>query len=268
MDNNIEYDKSFDYFDQTESEREELASKLSDEIIVANIREQLASPMLNSTLNNNVLKYFNERYDYITRMYCDDLKLIQICKTIRKNIYVEIFNEITRRFSIGTNLDDYSDNEDFYFYVNEMYIFFVINYKTNLINFFKSYIYNNKKEIIKQFKNNSEKKDLLFKSLKKTFGDSDDIHLIYNLEEIIRSYIELNTSDFEIIFDTIIEQDPYELNLHTINSLILENKFDTYLNGNLFVSEFFKPFNNNELKYELIASIRNELFILIREGDE
>ena len=253
MDNNI-----YDNFIISDCERDEISSKLSDEIIITNIRDQLDSPILLNSIDNNILKYFDERYDYIIKTYADDKTLIDNCKEIRKGIYTEICNKIIERYSITTSLLDNTDNEDFYFYVRELYRFFIINYKDNLVNFFKSYIISNRKELIKNYKTSSDKKDLTFKSLKLLFKNNDNIFIVYSYENIIQDFIEVN-EDFEIVFKTLIETDPYELTFHSIEELIIDNKFDTYINGPKFLKEFFKPILNINTKEEILSPIRTDL---------
>lgn len=251
-------ENNFDTFVISDCERDEISSKLSDEIIISNIRDQLNSPILLNSADNNILKYFDERYDYIVKAYSSDKTLIDNCKEIRKNIYTEICNKIIERFNITTSLLDFTDSDDFYFYVRELYRFFIINYKINLISFFKNYIISNKKELIKNYKGESDKKDLSFKSLKNLFKSNDNIFVVYNYENIINDFINMN-EDYEIIFKSLIETDPFELTLHSIDELIMENKFDTYINGPKFLKEFFKPILDINTKEDILSPIRADL---------
>lgn len=260
----IERDIDYDMFQQTETERHEITSKLSDDIILVNIREQLTQPLIDAIIPNNVLEIFNGRYTFIKSYYEDDQPLIDRCKNIRKNIYTDICIRICDRFGIATSLLDNTDTEDFYVYVNAMYNFFIINHKKNLINFFIDYIKTNKKDLIKNFKNNSEKKDLMFKSLKKSLGDSDNIHIIYNIENIIDSYINMNDSEFDIILETIINTDEFEITNNTIKELFAESRFNTFLSVK-FIEEFFRPLQLEDYRYEIITNIRNEIVTLFKE---
>jgi len=255
-------DNEFNLFQPTETEREELLSKLSDDVLMTNIDEQLNGILISSVSHNNMLSIFDERFQYITQFYPEDENMIERCKEIKKNIYKKIYDSITTRFSITSDLDDKLDSDDFYFYTKELYNFFILKYKTNITNFFVSYLYGHKKELIREFENDEEKKDLMYRSLKKSLNNNDDVLLLYNMENIIEDFSN-NEDEPEFVIEEIISTDEYEATNFAMKELLVENKFNTFLEKT-FIEEFFKPLFNDELKYDMYSSIRNDLVTLLK----
>jgi len=257
-----EIDTEFNLFQPTETDREDLLSKLSDDVLMANIDEQLNGVMINSVSHNNMLSIFEERLQFISQFYPEDENMLERCKNIKKNIYKKIYESITTRFSITSELGEDLDRDSFYFYTRELYNFFILKYKTNLINFFVSYLYSNKKELIKEFDNDEEKKDLMYRSLKKTLSNNDDVLLLYYMETIIENFTQ-NHDEPEFIIEEIISTEEYEATNFSMKELLLENKFNTSLEK-MFIEEFFKPLLDEELKYDMYSNIRNDLVTLLK----
>jgi len=255
-------DTEFSLFQPTETDREDLLSKLSDDVLMANIDEQLTGVMINSISHNDMLSIFEERFQYISQFYPEDENMIERCKEIRKNIYKKIYESITSRFSITSELADNSDSDDFYFYTREFYNFFILKYKANLISFFVSYLYNHKKELIKEFESDEEKKDLMYRSLKKSLTNNDDILLLYHMETIIENFSQ-NEDEPEFVIEEIVSTEEYEATNFAIKEILLQNKFNTFLEK-MFIEEFFKPLLDDELKYDMYSSIRNDLVTLLK----
>jgi uncharacterized protein YbcC (UPF0753/DUF2309 family) len=141
----------------------------------------------------------------------------------------------------------------------------VLKYKTNLTHFFVSYIYSNKKELIKEYNNEEEKKDLMFRSLKKVLSNSENITLLYYIEDIIRNFAQYNDEP-EIIIEEIISTDEYEATNFAMKELLVENRFNTFLDKS-FVGEFLKPVEDEEFQYDLYSTIRNDLIVLLKHEE-
>jgi len=255
-------DSEFSLFQPTETDREDLLSKLSDDVLMTNIDEQLNGLMINSVSHNNMLSIFEERFQFITQFYPEDENMIERCKEIKKNIYKKIYDNITSRFSITSELGENFGSDDFYFYTRELYNFFILKYKTNLISFFVSYLYGHKKELIKEFENDEEKKDLMYRNLKKNLNNTDDVLLVYHMESIIENFSQ-NEDEPEFIIEEIISTDEYEATNFAMKELLVDNKFNTFLEKT-FIEEFFKPLLDEELQYEMYSSIRNDLVTLLK----
>jgi len=255
-------DTEFNLFQPTETDREELLSKLSDDILMANIQEQLDGSTINSVSYNDMLSIFDERFQFISQFYPEDENMLNRCKEIKKNIYKEIYNSIVTKFSITSELSDNYENDEFYFYTKELYNFFILKYKANLISFFVSYLYNNKKEVIREYETEEEKKDLMYRSLKKSLTNNDDILLLYHMETIIDNFVQ-NEDEPETVIEEIISTDEYEATNFAMKELLVENKFNTFIEK-MFIEEFFKPLFNDELKYDMYSNIRNDLVTLLK----
>lgn len=258
-------DNDFNLFQPTETDRADLLAKLSDDIIVSNIEGQLKSNMLNSAAYNDMLAIFEERFQFISQFYPEDEVILERCKEIKKSIYKKIYDAITERFSITSELDNNQESDDFFFYTRELYNFLILKYKSNLVSFFVSYLYKNKKELVKNYVNVEEKKDLMFKSLKKSLSNNESILLLYYIEEIISNFTQYS-DDPESIVEEVISTDEYEATNYAMKELLVENKFDTYLEK-MFIGEFFKPINDEEYQYDLYSTIRNDLITLLKHDE-
>ena len=260
-----EINENFNLFQPTETDRADLLAKLSDDILIANIEEQLKSTMINSATYNDMLAVFENRFQFITKFYPEDEIIIERCKDIKKSIYKKIYEEITERFSISSELDNNMDSDDFYFYTRELYNFLILKYKNNLIDFFVSYLYKNKKKLVKEYINEEEKKDLMFKSLKKTLDDNENILLLYYVEDIINNFAQY-TDEPEDIIEEIISTDLYEATNFAMKELLIENRFNTFIEKT-FTEEFLKPICDEEFQYDLYSTIRNNLMTLLKHEE-
>jgi len=257
-----EVNTDFSLFQPTETDREELLSKLSDDVLMSNIEEQLDSSLINSASYNDMLSVFEDRFQFISQFYPNDENMIERCKEIKKNIYKEIYESITTRFSITSEIGENLDSDDFFFYTRELYNFFILKYKSNLTSFFVSYLYGHKKELIKEYDTEEEKKDLVYRSLKKSLSNNDDIALLYNMETIIENYSQ-NEDEPEFIIEEVISTDEYEATNFAMKELLIDNKFNTFVEKT-FIEEFFKPLFDEELKYDMYSNIRNDLIVLLK----
>jgi hypothetical protein len=256
-------DEGLEFDVLTEYEKNELSAKLSDEVIITSIMDQINKPILTEVVPNNVLNIFNERYTFITRFYPNNEDLISKCKFARTNLYKKVLKAILTKFDITSELesymDDNPDDETVYDCIESLYTFFILYYKENLSLFLTTYIKNSEESLISNYRNESNKKDLMFKSLKKVLGNSDSIHIIYNLDGIINSLVE-TFNQGEFIIHTIIETDIFKFDYAYIKELLIENRFDTYINTS-FTDNFFKPLKDEDYKYELLTPIRNSLIM-------
>jgi len=105
----------------------------------------------------------------------------------------------------------------------------------------------------------------MFKSLKKSLSNPDNITLLYNIEEIIENISQYNDEP-ESIVEEIISTDEYEATNFAMKELLVENKFNTYLEK-MFIEEYFKPINDDDFKYDLYSSIRIDLITLLRHEE-
>lgn len=254
-----------EYWLRNDDDVRNIASELSDDIILQTIYEQIDN---NLRINeNDILANFENRYQYILMFYGNDKKIIETCKKIRNNIYTKILEKICNKLDISTNLltDEFLNHSDeFYFYVKCFYEFFILKYKENICNLFVNYLYNNRDTLVENYKNSIENKnDLLIKSLKKVFDNSNDAYLIYLAETIVVDYIN-NELTSEDLINEITNTDPYELTNASIKELLIDNKFETYC-GNSFVNNFFNPLKDEEYRYDLLIEIKFALVNLIKK---
>ena len=99
-------DNDFSLFQPTEVDRAELLAKLSDDVLMANIEEQLNGSIVNSMSYNDMLSVFEDRFQFILKFYPDDESILERCKEIRKDIYKKIYESIISKFSISSELGE------------------------------------------------------------------------------------------------------------------------------------------------------------------
>jgi hypothetical protein len=247
-------------YEKTESERELLLNKLSDNLILVGMMEQLESKDLPQRMTN-FLQIFDDKFSYISIKHEDDQDLMDVINKIKLEFYIDLCNSISAKFDIETNFDlDIMPLQNFYFYVRKMYEFFVLEYRNNLITFFTKYIYENKSELLKVYKPITDKTDLSVGSIRKT-ASLDGTIIIYNLDKIIAG-IPSVIHDNVFIIEEIINDEPDETANLVIHELFIDAKEESNLGIN-FVDKFFEPLFNEELKFSINVEIEARLLKLL-----
>lgn len=254
----------------TQTEREEFLGKLSDNILITNIKEQLIkNEGLFEESPNNLLEVFDDRYFYIVNLYSDDEIMINNCNLIKENLYKEILNTLINKYQFSTEIFDTEISDDnFYYYIRGLYEFFILDYYKNIVKFFSNYIINNKKELINLYKENLSKykKDLSFKYYSKLMNSNEKAILLYNIEDIIKDYISLENNYDEFIKD-IINLENYNINMSIMNDLFVENKYESYLSNEFLINFFNNIFDENkQINYVIITKIRNSIIEQLRNN--
>lgn len=258
MNNNVE--KDFEGYEPTSTEVSEELSKLSDKVLLMTIIEQIDNIFENKISNEtDILNIFDERYDAIKLLYNDNDSILECCNAIKYDIYLKIATKIIDKFKINTDLLNYaSDNSsDFYDMVREMYHFFILKYKENLKLYFKK-LYLSDKTDFSTSATKTDKEDFKYKQIKKVIPDNPSrCFLIYNLENILREEVEKEIDPLDII-EEIVSFDEYEITNIFIKNLILNNKYDTYVDRD-FKEAFFGYLENEDNLYDLSIYLTNEL---------
>ena len=98
-----------------------------------------------------------------------------------------------------------------------------------------------------------------------TITNNDNILLLYYVEEIIKNFAQYNDEP-EFIVEEIISTDEFEATNFAMKELLIESRFNTYLEKT-FISEFFKPLEDEEYQYDIYSTIRNDLIILLKHEE-
>jgi len=235
-----------------------LDDHLSEEIIMANIREQLDSQLKLYTERKNYLTLFKEKYAEITpensffdKNYLQDSleKVTELVKTSFAKKY---------RITIGKELDFYFPSE----YLSDMesiYEFFFIRHFDNLADYFFSELKRNRSQFVERYskllQSDEHNKDIFVQQMKKKFKHNADIAIVHFIDNIIEDIKDANKSAF-MLFDTLLNMDPLEETNNKVRGLL-----NNYGNGLNFERDVFcydlymKPLEVKEIKNELRNSV-------------
>jgi hypothetical protein len=244
----------------SEVEKDDLINRLSDDIIVENIKEQLSKPVLSDLSTVNYLDILDTRFAVLSDKYSENEDLMEIFKAIRLDIYNTVATGIEEKFDVKLNFDlSFMAESDYFYNVEKLYQFFIINYKPNLVNFFVSHIMEHREALVKSYKKDTNKKDLEVSSLRKVIQRLDDVVVVYNIEDIIADIVQ--TEDPMEILNTVIENDPDELTNVIAKEIFVDQRFDSFLETG-FCSKFFAPLISDEHRFVFVSDIKNNLIRL------
>lgn len=237
----------------------EVINLLSTDILKDNIREQIQELNVNIGKPINYLKMFNEKYNMLKNQYIENGGMLQKLEENKIEIYQEVVISLEEKFDFYLDLQvGEMINENYFSMVNNMYSFFIINYKEKVIDFFINYIINNKKELTEMFRKKVNKKDLTVSSLRKILDEYDDVIIVSNIEEIVNILME-QMDDGNFILETIINGKKYEYLNYTVNNLFFEGERPmTTVNAN-FTENFFDPIQDEDVLFSINSIVSNKL---------
>lgn len=239
-------DDTFNNAESFEREALTLIDSLTDELLLENIYEQIRNS-INIDNGNNYIETFETRYNTLITRY-EETELGTTLKATSEEFYNNINNELNKEKGIQSNID-LSINK---LIIKTLYEFFVLDYKENLINFLFNYIYRNKKSIIANYED--DKKTVDYISLKKILKNKSDIIILSNLYSIVNDISNMDI-DYKDLIQTIIEDDPSEMNNYILHNLLVKKEFtDKIFIEKDFVSKFLLPLRMKQDGYAQVIS--------------
>lgn len=237
-----------DFINPESFERENIVmlDALADELMIANIKEQINASLLFSSNPVNYLEKFDSRYNFLLNRHKDNPDLVRNIKDVKEKFYFEVNREIEKKFDIKVNFDSKVNS----FIVKCLYEFFILGLTDNLITFLYNLIIKNKKSLSMEFEDN--KKSIDHAALKKILKNKGDIVILTNIYSIVSTLAEPEY-DYKDILRIIIEEDPNEKNNYMISQLMLKD--DSYENleiGNDFSARLLSPVRQREGDYNQI----------------
>ena len=229
---------------------------VSNDIIFNNICSQINNYRTNLNAENLVSKIIS-RFNYITDVkFSDNTDLVKKLNTIKMDHYQNILKKIETKIGITTNLEIESIGIKTYEkYLNALYTFFILRYSDNLINFFIDEILKNKKQLIKEYKDSTSKKNTAIIALRKYLKSFDNSVIIYNIRKIITDIASRN-EDPDALLKDLIDRDTNELTNYVIDEIFF-TKNNSYAElGSKFIKRFF---NIENLSTEIIFEIEGRL---------
>jgi len=234
----------------TEDESNSLITNLKDELILENILEQIENPFSNLNNQTDYLELFKIRYNYLYFNYNTSTDFIKKLNDIRDEMYITIFKSITKKFNISYSSDLIDINEC----AENLYYFFILGYKNNIISFFFNNIIKEKKNLATSVINTvKDAKNATSIALKKILKNKEDAIIIPNINLVINTIIENSNDNLEVI-KNICENDLEEVSNYKINQYFI-NDFSLCPEKD-FIEIFFRPIKE---KYEGYSFIINDL---------
>ena len=245
----------------TEAETDVILSELKDELLLESILEQIKNPLNSSYGNSDYLEIFRMRYNYLKEAYGSNKNFIKKLKELKYKIYFEIFDEIVRKFNLEYSPSNLSIEDCVY----DLYSFFVLNYKDNIVDYIINIIIKEKKNLVKDLKHAKYSKSIGCSSLKKIFKYKEDAIILSNITNIINNIVNLERDNLDVISD-ICENDFNEVSNYNIYQYFITGF--AMAPNNDFNDIFFKPLKKKEEGYtHIINDVRNHLLNINKRKD-
>lgn len=230
----------------TEQDITEILAHFDSEYIIATMQDKLENIDFASTLiQANIIASFEENFKLMKEQFPGDESNINI---VRERVYREIIGILCSKFNLQFNALD--ENIDIYTAAFYAYDFLVCNRNNIMINFFASFIVNNKDSLynglnLDAFKKN---KDSSIMYGKKLYADQKYIIISSNIEKVIKYIATLDIKLVNIFQSTYVNPEVV---------MFLDNAFAD--RGNFFVDYYCSIINKPESLPIVITNIRLQL---------
>jgi len=258
--------KDEEYFDISEKILN-LSDRLSEEIILTNIGNQLDNKITLFTDKINYLSLFKQKYSDIEPEDSDYDKqyIIQSLEKVTTLVSEKIHNRYGLR--LGTDLD-FTSPSDYLENMEAVYEFFFIRHFQNIIDYINLELKRTRPQIIERYskliQDETHSKDVFFAIKSKKFKNIEDAIIFHFIGEIIDDIISSNNSAY-VLFEKIVSTDPYE----EVNSMI-SGMLINYGEGLMFDSDtecyklYMTPLQEHDIKNE----VRNKILMKYLENCE
>ena len=224
----------------------ELLNHFDSNYIFDIINDKLNSMEFASILNEpNVVISFEENFKMMNDNFPGDGQNIRL---IRNQVYTDIVTVLCQKFNLA--FDEENDNIDRYTLAYYLYDFLVCNRSNYMVNFFTSFIINNK-ESLSRFLNLDEyrkAKDSAAAYGKRIYEDQKYGIISANMNRVINHIASLDIT-LENIFQSTYSNPQ-------IVEFLSNSIFDK---GNFFLDFYYKVFENPEIMPIIITNIRLSL---------
>lgn len=244
--------------DLINKERDEIQSmniispeNISEELLLISLDNQIESPELNNENSPDLIEQFETRYYLFKLIYSDDTEMINTAIKVKDEFYENLVKKICIKFGFESiECPDHLIN-----IVGEsLYRVFILNYKSNIINFMLSYILEHKPDYVKKYN-----QDGRILSFSKRFIKRNDAVIVANLMSIIQDIIDDESLTFDQIIRLLAKYDEGEKDILALNSCLSSISFDDVDND--FRTKFFSIFvkqNNGYSSY--ISELSESLY--------
>jgi hypothetical protein len=181
----------FEDFDDTNHQNEDFdmdeLNNLSAGIIGASVLDQLRGDIELTKSPTNFLGILDDRIKYLLQInYGNDDVIIKI-KSAELEFYTNIAIEVAKHLSVSLDGLDLEPTIPSIYKrkIKSLYNFLIIYRFNNLMSVYYTYILNHRKDIAKELRPYTDKKDITVGNMRKQIKNFDDISILYNLSEII-----------------------------------------------------------------------------------
>jgi ribosome recycling factor len=178
-------------FDDAEYEAEDLDTEeianLSAGAIGASVLDQLKGEIEPTKNPTNFLATLDQRVKYLISLHSDDDSSIIKIRSSELEFYATVAGEIANHLGVSIDGLDLEPTIPTVYKrkIRALYNFLIINRFSNILSIYYTYIINHRKEIAKELKTTTDKKDLTISNMRKQIKSFDDISILYNISEII-----------------------------------------------------------------------------------
>ena len=239
-----------DYINGFDIER--ILGDLPIDIIKENIKSQIDDPLTFMTNHcDQVYETLDEAMDEIGHIdeYREELY------ELRNDFNLFLVSELDARFGLGIDIDNLQFHEAEELGKN-VYEFFVVDLKENMVNFLLNYIYTNKSYLSELFNEEYKRKDVTTNNMKKITKNKDDVVILSNIISVIYHILNIELEPEEFM-ELAIEPGEYV-------GECVSDYVRTFKIANNFVYSLF-----NEIKYthnDLIDEFASEICLTLQSN--
>ena len=222
----------------SENNLTELLGHFDSEFVLNIIEDKIRYRKYNSIAESNIVKSFEDNFKSMQEQFPGDGDNINL---VRTRVYTEIIDMLCKGFNLNYVLDEFTDLYNVAYY---LYDFLIANSGPAMVNFFVSFIINNKESLynmlhLDQFKKN---KDISTLYCKKIYDDPKYYTISANLEMVLNHIITLDITLYDILQTTYINPQ--------IISFLAEIITDK---GNYF-KQFYCSILNNQVELPVVLT--------------
>jgi len=258
------FDELIHYFEEDrDNENSSLFLTMSNKLIMDAFIEQFNNRNCKIIKLPNILDFMDEKFKFLKSTFNEneDKTAIDELNKIEISLYYKILDLFNEKLDLTYNDLFYNENiffDELKILVNNLYEFFILDYADNIKNLILSYISENYKELVNQYKQTLNKKDLEYSINKKEININSFI-ISKNLKPIIKQIINEMNSDNMRIINLITSYEKNEANYIYIKELFKSNKC---IIGENFDELFFEVILDKENLSILITNIQEVLLKL------
>lgn len=257
-----EYDLFYDISDRILRARD----RLSLDIVSKNILENFEYPQMAESIN--YVSKFKEAYILEKEnniVFPEDIEIVnealtELCQIVLTGLNTKFF------VSLGDNVEDdtVSDLKELLDNIEALYEFFIVRHYTNLKDYFKNKIMNNKLKFVEQYKTVLEEdkaEDLFLSQDNRKFKDKADSIILHFINEIIHDIRSDIESGYEF-FKEIVNLDLYEEVNHKVSELLNNYGNDiVMLDDSAAAKAYLKVLDDPEF----FNTMKNDILVLYLE---